>query len=139
MFSLAGKGIPEPDELVAEFTQIFLHRKAAFLKNTISLFDYFIDQILRGKQEIDWNSGLLRSPEKGLPEEAETIPDTIVIHKSGLIQVRCNSFRLNTEEILKDLWVFAFTEHVLVMGIRIHLFQFGRDNTTGAENDNMIA
>jgi len=56
---LIGKGIPEPDELVAEFTQIFLHRKAAFLKNAIPLFDYFIYQIPRGKKKIDRNPGLL--------------------------------------------------------------------------------
>ena len=53
------KGIPEPDELVTEFSQVFLHRKAAFLKNAITLFDYFIDQILRRQKEIDRNPGLL--------------------------------------------------------------------------------
>ena len=58
-FTLLGKGIPEPDKLVTEFSQVFLHRKAAFLKNAISLFDYFIDQILRGKKEIDRNPCLL--------------------------------------------------------------------------------
>jgi hypothetical protein len=59
LFTLLGKGIPEPDELVTEFSQVFLHRQAAFLKNAITLFDYFIDQILRGKKEIDRNPGLL--------------------------------------------------------------------------------
>jgi hypothetical protein len=58
-FMLIGKGIPEPDELVAEFTQVFLHGKTAFLKNAIPLFDYFIDQIFRREQEIDRNPGLL--------------------------------------------------------------------------------
>jgi hypothetical protein len=57
--SLFGKGIPEPDKFVTEFSQVFLHRKAAFLKNAISLFDYFIDQIPRRKKEIDGNLGLL--------------------------------------------------------------------------------
>jgi hypothetical protein len=58
-FTVLWKGIPEPDKLVTEFSQIFLHRKAAFLKNAISLFDYFIDQIPRGKKEIDRYPGLL--------------------------------------------------------------------------------
>ena len=138
-FTLLGKGIPEPDELVTEFSQVFLHRKAAFLKNAITLFDYFIDQILCRQKEIDRNPGLLSSLDKGLPEEAETIPDTVVIHKPGLLQVRRNTICFNTEKILKDLRVFAFTEHVLVMSIGIHFFKFGRDNTTGPENDNMIA
>jgi hypothetical protein len=138
-FILLWKGIPEPDKLVTEFSQVFLHRKAAFLKNAISLFDYFIDQIPRGKHDIDRNPGLLRSPDKGFPEEAETIPDTVVVNKSGLIQVRRNTICFNTEKILQDLRVFAFTEHVMVMSIGIHFFKFGRDNTTGPENDNMIA
>jgi hypothetical protein len=58
-FTLAQTGISEPDKFVTEFSQIFLHRKAAFLKNAISLFDYFIDQIPRRKKEIDGNFGLL--------------------------------------------------------------------------------
>ena len=58
-FTFSQMGIPEPDKFVTEFSQIFLHRKAAFLKNAISLFDYFIDQIPRRKKEIDGNLGLL--------------------------------------------------------------------------------
>ena len=58
-FTLLGKGIPEPDELVTEFSQVFLHGKTAFLKNAITLFDYFIDQILRRQKEIDRNPGPL--------------------------------------------------------------------------------
>ena len=59
LFTLLMKGIPEPDKLVTKFSQVFLHRQAAFLKNTISLFDYFIDQILCRQKEIDGNPGLL--------------------------------------------------------------------------------
>jgi hypothetical protein len=59
LFTLFGKGIPEPDKFVTEFSQVFGHRKAAFLKNAIFLFDYFIDQIPRGKKEIDRHPGLL--------------------------------------------------------------------------------
>jgi hypothetical protein len=42
-FILLWKGIPEPDKLVTELSQVFLHGKAAFFKNAITLFDYFID------------------------------------------------------------------------------------------------
>jgi hypothetical protein len=133
------KGIPEPDEFVTEFSQIFLHGKAALFKNTVSLFDNFIDQVPGGKKEIDRDSCLPRSPDKSLAEKTETIPDTVMIHKAGLNQVCCDTFGLDPEKVLKDLRVFAFTEHVLVVGIGIHFFQFGRDNAAGAENDNMIA
>jgi hypothetical protein len=139
LFTLLWKGIPEPDKLVTEFSQVLTHGKAAFLKNAIPLFDNFIDQIPRGKKEIDRDFGLPGSPDKSLPEKAEAIPDTVVIHTSCLIQVRRNTFGFNTEKILQDLRVFAFPEHVLVMRIGIHLFKFGRDNATGPENDNMIA
>jgi hypothetical protein len=133
------KGIPEPDEFVTEFSQIFLHGKAALFKNTVSLFDNFIDQVPGGKKEIDRDSCLPRSPDKSLAEKAETISYTVMIHKAGLIQVRCNTFGLNPEEVLKDLRIFAFTEHVVVMGIGVHLFKFGGDNSTCTENDDMIA
>jgi hypothetical protein len=137
--SLFRKGIPEPDKFVTEFSQIFLHGKAAFFKNTVSLFDNFIDQVPCGKKEIDRDFCLPGSPYKSFAEKAETIPDSVMIHKAGLIQVRCNTFGLDPEKVLKDLRVFAFTEHVVVVSIGIHFFKFCGDNSTRAENNNMIA
>ena len=57
--ALTGKGIPEPDELVTEFSQIFLHGQAAFLKDAITLLNYFIDKIFCREKEINRNTGLL--------------------------------------------------------------------------------
>jgi len=132
------KGIPEPDELVTEFSQIFLHGKAAFFKNTVSLFDYFVDQVPCWKKEIDRDPRLPGPPDKSLAKKTETIPDTVMIHMAGLNQVRCDTFGLNPEKVLKDLRVFAFTEHVMVMSIGIHFFKFSGDNSTRTENDDMI-
>ena len=84
-------------------------------------------------------TGLLRAPDKRLAKETDAVTDTIFIHNPCLNQITCDPFRFNTEEIFQDFLVLAFPEHVTVMSIGVHLFKFGRDNTAGPENYDMVA
>jgi len=131
-------GIPEGDELVAELPEVFLHGKAAFLKDTVTLLDHFIDPVPAREDHIERYPGLFGAPDEGFSEKTKTVRDAECIERPGLGEITGNSGGLDAEKIVEDFLVPAFPQHVVIVGKRIHLFKLGRHNPAGAEDNDMV-
>ena len=78
-----GMGVPEGDEPVAELPEIFLHGKAAFLKNAVSLLDDFIDHVPAREDHIERYTRLFGAPDKGFSEKTDTVRDAVMYRDAG--------------------------------------------------------
>ena len=81
---------------------------------------------------------LLGPFDEGLPEETDAVRDAVRVKMPGLGEVAGYPAGLDPEKIIEHFFVFAFPQHVLVMGIRVHLLEFSRDNAAGAKDDNVV-
>src|SRR5690606_1534295 len=82
--------------------------------------------------------GLLRTPDERFTEQPEAVPDPVPVRIPCLLQVFRHPPGLDLQEILPDGLIRAFPEHVPVMGIWIHLLEFGRDDPAGPKYDDMV-
>src|SRR5208337_619468 len=134
----AAMGIPEPDQFVAELAQVLIHGETPLLKDTVSFLHNLVDHVPCGEDQVDWHTGLFRTPDQRLPEEPDAVPDTVGVGMPGLFEIPSDTICLDAEEVIEDFLVFALPEHVLVMGVRVHLLKFCRDDSACAEDNNMV-
>jgi hypothetical protein len=130
--------VPEQDKLVAELSKVFVHGEASLLKNAVALLDDSMDHVPARQDHIEGYTGLFGSPDEGFPEKPDTICYTVRVEMPGLGEIPGHPGGLDAEKIIEDFWVFAFPQHVMVMGIGVHLFELGRDNPAGAEDDEVV-
>ncbi len=120
-----------------EFVEVLPPGETALGERAVGIVDLPDDRVAR-EQEVELDTRSSDRLDQGLTKEPDAVGQTVFVQVPGPEEEAREPVGLDLEEVAPDARVMDVSEHVMIVGIRVHAFELGGHHSAGTEDQDLV-